>query len=298
MSLVDNTQTTNSIRNYALGILVVVYTFNFIDRQILSILLESIKTDLDLSDTSLGFLTGFAFALFYATLGIPIAKYADKGNRRNLIALSLGIWSFMTALSGLAQNFFHLLFARIGVGVGEAGCSPPAHSMIADYFPANKRSTALGIYSLGIPFGIMFGLFAGGWINEVFGWRLAFFVVGIPGILLAFIFRFTVKEPIRGQAEGKVASEKQPSIYETVSYLIKKRSFRHLVFAAALAAFLFSKILWNANKRCGLVFRPNSWNTRRFRYIFRWLFIRLLWSKRCQMVSLDCCNSNGFNSTI
>ena len=219
MSLVDNTQTTNSIRNYALGILVVVYTFNFIDRQILSILLESIKTDLDLSDTSLGFLTGFAFALFYATLGIPIAKYADKGNRRNLIALSLGIWSFMTALSGLAQNFFHLLFARIGVGVGEAGCSPPAHSMIADYFPANKRSTALGIYSLGIPFGIMFGLFAGGWINEVFGWRLAFFVVGIPGILLAFIFRFTVKEPIRGQAEGKVASEKQPSIYETVSYL-------------------------------------------------------------------------------
>ena len=245
MSLVDNTQTTNSIRNYALGILVVVYTFNFIDRQILSILLESIKTDLDLSDTSLGFLTGFAFALFYATLGIPIAKYADKGNRRNLIALSLGIWSFMTALSGLAQNFFHLLFARIGVGVGEAGCSPPAHSMIADYFPANKRSTALGIYSLGIPFGIMFGLFAGGWINEVFGWRLAFFVVGIPGILLAFIFRFTVKEPIRGQAEGKVASEKQPSIYETVSYLIKKRSFRHLVFGAALAAFVgYGAITW------------------------------------------------------
>ena len=245
MSLIDNTQTSNSIRNYALGILVVVYTFNFIYRQILSILLESIKTDLGLSDTSLGFLTGFAFALFYATLGIPIAKYADKGNRRNLIALSIGVWSFMTALSGLAQNFFHLLFARIGVGVGEAGCSPPAHSMIADYFPANKRSTALGIYSLGIPFGIMFGLFAGGWINEVFGWRLAFFVVGIPGILLAFIFRFTVKEPIRGQAEGKIDSENQPSIFETISYLIKKRSFRHLVFAAALAAFVgYGAITW------------------------------------------------------
>ena len=245
MSLIDNTQTSNSIRNYALGILVVVYTFNFIDRQILSILLESIKTDLGLSDTSLGFLTGFAFALFYATLGIPIAKYADKGNRRNLIALSIGVWSFMTALSGLAQNFFHLLFARIGVGVGEAGCSPPAHSMIADYFPANKRSTALGIYSLGIPFGIMFGLFAGGWINEVFGWRLAFFVVGIPGILLAFIFRFTVKEPIRGQAEGKIDSENKPSIFETISYIIKKRSFRHLVFAAALAAFVgYGAITW------------------------------------------------------
>ena len=170
MSQIENISPTSKIRNYALGILVVVYTFNFIDRQILSILLESIKADLNLSDTSLGFLTGFAFALFYATLGIPIAKYADKGNRRNLIALSIGVWSFMTAMSGLAQNFFHLLAARIGVGVGEAGCSPPAHSMISDYFPANKRSTALGIYSLGIPFGIMFGLFAGGWINEIFGW--------------------------------------------------------------------------------------------------------------------------------
>ena len=134
-----------SVRNYALGILVIVYTFNFIDRNILSILLQSIKTDLNLSDTSLGLLSGFAFAAFYATLGIPIAKYADRGNRRNLISISLAIWSLMTALSGLAQNFLHLLVARIGVGIGEAGCSPPAHSMISDYFPANKRSTALGI---------------------------------------------------------------------------------------------------------------------------------------------------------
>ena len=169
---------SQSVRNYALGILVIVYTFNFIDRNILSILLQSIKTDLNLSDTSLGLLSGFAFAAFYATLGIPIAKYADRGNRRNLISLSLAIWSLMTALSGLAQNFLHLLLARIGVGIGEAGCSPPAHSMISDYFPANKRSTALGIYSLGIPFGIMFGLFAGGWIDEMFGWRAAFYCWG------------------------------------------------------------------------------------------------------------------------
>ena len=171
---------SQSVRNYALGILVIVYTFNFIDRNILSILLQSIKTDLNLSDTSLGLLSGFAFAAFYATLGIPIAKYADRGNRRNLISISLAIWSLMTAFSGLAQNFLHLLLARIGVGIGEAGCSPPAHSMISDYFPANKRSTALGIYSLGIPFGIMFGLFAGGWIDEMFGWRAAFFIVGVP----------------------------------------------------------------------------------------------------------------------
>ena len=234
-----------SVRNYALGILVIVYTFNFIDRNILSILLQSIKTDLNLSDTSLGLLSGFAFAAFYATLGIPIAKYADRGNRRNLISISLAIWSLMTALSGLAQNFLHLLLARIGVGIGEAGCSPPAHSMISDYFPANKRSTALGIYSLGIPFGIMFGLFAGGWIDEMFGWRAAFFIVGVPGILIAIIFRFTVKEPTRGQAEGKVASDIQPTIYETVSYLLRKKSFRHLAFAASLAAFVgYGGINW------------------------------------------------------
>ena len=236
---------SSAVRNYALGILVIVYTFNFIDRNILSILLQSIKTDLNLSDTSLGLLSGFAFAAFYATLGIPIAKYADRGNRRNLISISLAIWSLMTAVSGLAQNFLHLLLARIGVGIGEAGCSPPAHSMISDYFPANKRSTALGIYSLGIPFGIMFGLFAGGWIDEMFGWRAAFFIVGIPGILIAILFRFTVKEPIRGQAEGKIASVNQPTISETISYLLRKKSFRHLAFAASLAAFVgYGGINW------------------------------------------------------
>ncbi|MGB0820623.1 MAG: MFS transporter, partial [Parvibaculales bacterium] len=178
MSSISQSDKIYKARHYALGILVVVYTFNFIDRQILSILLEPVKADLGLSDTAMGMLTGFAFAMFYATLGIPIARYADRSNRRNLIALALGIWSFFTALSGVAQNFWHLLAARIGVGVGEAGCSPPAHSMIADYYPAEQRATALGIYSLGIPIGIMFGLFAGGWINEFFGWRMAFFVVG------------------------------------------------------------------------------------------------------------------------
>jgi predicted MFS family arabinose efflux permease len=244
MSTIAENQ-SNSLRNYVLGILVVVYTFNFIDRQILSILLESIKNDLNLSDTSLGMLSGFAFALFYATLGIPIAKYADYGNRRNLISLAIGVWSFMTALSGLAQNFFHLLVARIGVGIGEAGCSPPAHSMISDYFPANVRSTALGIYSLGIPFGIMFGLFAGGWINEYFGWRIAFFVVGVPGILLAIIFRYTVQEPKRGQAEGRSDTKDQPTIMETAKYLLNKKSFRHLAFGASLAAFVgYGAITW------------------------------------------------------
>ena len=232
-------------RHYALGILVVVYTFNFIDRQILSILLQPVKDDLGLSDTAMGMLTGFAFAAFYATLGIPIARFADRSNRRNLVAWALGIWSIMTALSGLAQNFWHLLAARIGVGIGEAGCSPPAHSMIADYYPADQRATALGIYSLGIPFGIMFGLFAGGWINEFFGWRAAFFIVGLPGILLALLVRFSLREPPRGMAEGRADSADQPSVGETLHYLWAKKSFRHMSFASALTAFVgYGFITW------------------------------------------------------
>jgi predicted MFS family arabinose efflux permease len=236
---------SEATRRYALSVLVVVYTFNFIDRQILSILLEPIKQDLGLSDTQLGLLTGFAFAAFYATLGIPIARYADRSNRRNLIALAIAIWSGMTALSGLAQNFWHLLLARIGVGVGEAGCSPPAHSMLADYYPAHRRSTALGIYSLGIPVGILFGFLAGGWINEFFGWRVAFFVVGIPGLLIALLVRFTVREPERGMAEGRTAAGDQPGILETFRYLWQKKSFRHLAFGGSLTAFVgYGVVTW------------------------------------------------------
>ena len=224
-------------RHYALGILVAIYTFNFIDRQILSILLEPVKNELGLSDTLMGLLTGFAFAMFYATLGIPIARYADRSNRRNLIVAALSVWSLFTALSGLAQNFWHMLVARIGVGIGEAGCSPPAHSMVADYYPKEQRATALGIYSLGIPFGIMFGLFVGGWINELFGWRMAFFVVGVPGLLLAVLARYTLIEPPRGMAEGRTDTQDQPGVKETLVYLWRKKSFRHMSFAAALAAF-------------------------------------------------------------
>ncbi|MEQ9143034.1 MAG: MFS transporter [Parvibaculaceae bacterium] len=245
MALSAVNQRAHAARHFALALLVVVYTFNFIDRQILSILIEPIKLELGLNDSQMGLLTGFAFALFYATLGIPIARYADRGNRRNLIAAALGIWSLFTALSGLALNFWHLLIARIGVGVGEAGCSPPAHSLISDLYPASQRATALGIYSLGIPVGIMFGLFAGGWINELFGWRMAFFVVGIPGILLAILVRFMIREPERGMAEGRVAAAEQPSISETLAYLWKKPSFRHLAFAAALTSFVgYGVVTW------------------------------------------------------
>ena len=145
-------------RNYALGLLLVVYVSNFIDRSILTILLEPIRQEFNPSDTALGFLSGIAFGIFYATLGLPIARWADRGSRRNIIALALTAWSVMSALCGLVQSFTQLVIARIGVGVGEAGCSPPAHSLIADYFPPERRGTALSIYALGIPIGSAFGL--------------------------------------------------------------------------------------------------------------------------------------------
>lgn len=146
---------SDGYRRYALGLLTVVYVFNFVDRQILSILLQPIKEDLQLSDTALGFLTGIAFALFYTCAGIPIARWADRGVRRSIIALGLTIWSFMTALTGFAQSFTQLALARVGVGIGEAACTPPAHSLVSDYFPPERRATALSIYSLGIPIDIM-----------------------------------------------------------------------------------------------------------------------------------------------
>jgi MFS family permease len=203
---VDNPYLSNKTRNYALGLLTVGYCFNFIDRQLLSILQEAIKVDLGLSDGQLGLLTGFAFAMFYVSAGIPIARWADKGNRRNIVAYAIGIWSFMTAISGLAQNYLQLFLARIGVGIGEAGGSPPSHSIISDIFPPEKRATAISIYSTGVNVGILFGFLFGGWLNEFFGWRVAFAVVGAPGILIAIIIRYTLKEPIRGLSEGRVVN--------------------------------------------------------------------------------------------
>ena len=231
---------SDNVKRYTLGVLVVVYTFNFIDRQILSILIEPIKTELGASDTVMGLLAGTAFAIFYAVLGMPLALIADRWNRRNLIGLSLAIWSGMTVLSGMAQNVAQLAIARVGVGVGEAGCSPSAHSMLADLYPAKERATALGIYALGIPFGIMFGLFAGGAIADEFGWRPAFFIVGIPGLILSAVVFFTVKEPPRGHADGVSADAKQvkPSILEVFRYLLKRRAFTNMAAGAGLTAFV------------------------------------------------------------
>lgn len=219
-------------------LLTVVYMFNFIDRQILAILLPSIRTEFGVSDTILGFLTGTAFALFYVTLGIPIARLADRTNRRNLIAWAVAIWSGMTALSGLVTNIWQLTLARIGVGVGEAGFSPPAHSMISDYYPPEQRSTAMGFFTLGISAGIMFAYIAGGWVAQNIGWREAFFIVGIPGLLLAVLVRFTIIEPDRGASEKRVDSGRQPSMLEVFRFLLSRKSFVNLGVGAGLSAFV------------------------------------------------------------
>lgn len=248
MSEVAQPFISESVKRYTLSVLVVVYTFNFIDRQILSILIEPIKTDLGVSDFGMGLLSGTAFAVFYAVLGMPLALVADRWNRRNLIGLSLAIWSGMTALSGLAMNFWQLAAARIGVGIGEAGCSPSAHSMLADLYPAKERATALGIYSLGIPIGIMFGLFAGGAIADAFGWRLAFFVVGIPGLVLSAVVFLTVKEPPRGHSDGHAGldpDQGHATLLEVFRFLVARRSFLHMAAGAGLTAFVgYGLVTW------------------------------------------------------
>ncbi|MEH6684900.1 MAG: MFS transporter [Qipengyuania sp.] len=226
-----------SYRYFVLGVLTLVYALNFVDRQLLVILQEQIKEELLLSDTQLGLLSGFAFALFYVSCGIPIARWADRGVRRNIIALALTVWSGMTAVSGLAQNYLHLLLARVGVGVGEAGGSPPAHSMISDIFPEKERATALSIYSIGIYIGILTGFALGGFIAETFGWRMAFLVVGLPGILVALLLRLTVAEPIRGWSEKRENEVGQsPSIFDVLRFLWSRKTFRNLALAGSLQA--------------------------------------------------------------
>lgn len=229
---------THRYRQYVLGVLVVVYVSNFIDRQILTILMEPIKQDLKLTDSQLGLLSGIAFAVFYTTLGIPIARYADKNSRVKVISLSLAAWSVMTAICGFAQNFWQLMLGRIGVAVGEAGSGPPSHSLISDYFAPEHRATALSIYSLGIPIGVMIGYLAGGWLVHFFDWRTAFIVVGLPGVLMAIIVRKTVAEPPRGHSEGAVDGAQVASFKEVVLFLWSRRSFRHVALAGGLHAFV------------------------------------------------------------
>lgn len=231
-------------RWYVLAVLTLVYTFNFVDRQILVILQEQIRVELDLMDWQLGMLSGFVFAIFYSVLGLPIAHLSESFGRKRVVALAIAFWSLMTAISGAAQNYVHLLLLRIGVGVGEAGGSPPSHSMISDIFPRRRRAFALSIFSMGVYFGYLLAYSLGGWVAEDLGWRIAFVVVGLPGVLIAVLVAITVKEPPRGLADHGYSVEaaaasvelqgKAPGFGETVRFLWAKRSFRHIAFAASL----------------------------------------------------------------
>jgi len=229
---------TDTYRWYVVWLLFVVYVLNFVDRQILQILIEPIRKEFNFSDGQMGLLSGLAFAVLYSVLGIPIARFADRSNRVNIISISLFIWSLFTVLTGRAQNFMQLFAARVAVGIGEAGCTPPAYSIIADYFEKARRTTAIAIYSMGIYGGVFIGYLTGAQVAERYGWRMAFYVVGIPGIVLALILKLTLREPPRGFAEGVVPSVNPPPVKEVLSTLLTKATFWHLSLATALHSFV------------------------------------------------------------
>ncbi|PHS58589.1 MAG: MFS transporter [Alteromonas sp.] len=219
---VEKADTSRAYRNYVLVILTLVYAFNFIDRQIIGILSPFIKADLGLDDAQLGLLKGVYFAILYTVVGIPIAWLADRYSRVNIIAISLTLWSGFTAASGLAMNYTQLALARIGVGIGEAGGSPPSHSIISDLFPKEKRAGALAVYSLGIPFGVMLAFFASAFFLQggSADWRTVMISVGLPGVILALLLKFTVKEPKRTESVQTDYAEK-PSVSASLKSLLK-----------------------------------------------------------------------------
>lgn len=220
-----------------LGMLLLVYVFNFVDRQILSILAAPIQRDLGLDDAQMGLLGGLAFALLYSTLAVPLAVVADRTSRSWVITVSLALWSLFTALCGLAQGFWHIFLARLGVGIGEAGGVAPSYALIGDYFPSEKRARALSIYSLGIPLGSAVGVLAGGYIAAAVDWRLAFFVVGFAGVIIAPLFKLTVHDRAKA-APGLPTATAVPSFRETAAILARKPSFWLLSFGAACSSML------------------------------------------------------------
>jgi MFS family permease len=230
-------------RYVVVALLAVAYMFNFLDRQLLTILAESVKEDLALSDTQLGLLTGLTFALFYTVFGIPIAAYADRANRVRVIAASVGVWSLFTAGSGLAVNFVTLALARMGVGVGEAGCSPPSYSIISDYFEPEKRGRALALYTLGVPAGSLVGILVGGWLAAHFGWRNAFIACGAAGFILAPLIAFFVREPVRGAKDAAVAAMQSGSASGAFAYFFRSPTLIISAIATGLMAFVSYGIL-------------------------------------------------------
>jgi MFS family permease len=211
-----------------------VYTLNLVDRSLMNLLLEPIKRDLNLSDTQLGFITGIAFGLFYATAGLPLARLADRGHRANLASAAIGLWG-LTVMSCLwVGNFVQLAFARIAAAVGEAGCKPPTYSLVGDYFPQPvERARAMTVYMLGSPIASLLAFVIGGWLNEHFGWRATFFIFGVPGLLLALLVRTTLLEP-RFKEHTRTAAIDLPEWKQVLATLWTQRSSRHLIIALVL----------------------------------------------------------------
>jgi MFS family permease len=244
-----------SYRGYLLLVLLVILACNSVDRLALGLLLQSIKADLHLSDTQLGVLTGIAFALFYSAMGVPIARWADRGNRVVVIATTTALWSVAVALCGFAGSFAQLLLIRVGVAVGEAGCIPPAHSLIADFYQRSERPKAVAIYMLGGPLSVLVGYFLAGWLNEFYGWRTTFIILGLPGVALAVLAGATLREPRRSKAAPRVIAsgletvrtipaaaapatdEAPPSVFAVCTELWKNVTFRHLLFCFSVLSF-------------------------------------------------------------
>jgi len=228
---------TKGYRGYVLALLTLVFVVNFIDRQVLSVLIEPIKRELKLTDTQLGLLSGLAFALFYVTAGVPLARLADLKSRRNLIAVCMIVWSSMTALCGVAANFGQLLMARIGVAIGEAGCVAPSQSILSDYFRPADRPIALSIYSAGASVGVFLGLLAGGWLADAYGWRWALILIGLPGIAVALVVLLTLREPMRGMSLPAYVPAARPAptrFWSDLGELFRRRT---LVFIALAGGF-------------------------------------------------------------
>ncbi len=249
MTHADSAATPITPPRMLLFTLLLVYILNFLDRQILNILGEPIKADLGLSDTALGLLAGPAFAVFYALLGLPIARWADRPstNRTGLIAVSLALWSVMTAVCGLAQNFTQMLLARIGVGVGEAGCTPAAHALISDSVEPAKRASAIAFYGMGVPIGTLLGLIIGGVVNDIWGWRAALMLVGLPGVLLAAVLPLLIRDPRRGLAGASAAAPARAAVPvgQALRGIFASRAYVLLLVGASLTAFLsYGKGLW------------------------------------------------------
>ena len=232
------------LRWYVLFITMLVYTINIADRYVMSTVLEPIRLELHLTDGGIAFLTGVSLALFYVTMGIPLSWVADRYNRKNLLAASIAAWSVMTTLCGLSKGYSQLLLARIGVGIGEAGGTPACNAIVGDYFPANRRPMAMTIFALGAPLGAWLGADMAGAVSHAYGWRAAFLVLGVPGVILALIVYFTVKEPKRGCLDAVSESSAAPTLIDSLKFIRTQKSAFHVIMGSGVSALWGWGLMW------------------------------------------------------